>query len=390
MSDLPSQPPGWTGPWLAAMLRQARDYAIMLTDREGRLVAWFTGAEHLFGYTRQEAVGQPIALIFTDEDRASRQPEHELLLAQAAGQAQDDRWHVRKDGSRFWATGVTLAIRSPEGELLGFGKMLRDRTDLRTQIETLKNNLREHARARQAQDAFLGVLGHELRNPLMPLKAAATIVRRLAGESAPLARPLQIIDRQIDALQRLLDDLMDMARSHSGKLHLLPRRICLQDELAQALEAAASRAEAAGIELRSILPEVPLMMDLDSDRFQQVMANLLNNAIKHSTRGATVWLKANLEPGHAVVRVEDSGEGIAPELQPKIFDLFTQGPDAESGRGSGLGIGLALVKELVSLHHGTVAVRSEGPGKGAEFTVRLPLSQPPPHGSLAREEGGGT
>jgi PAS domain S-box-containing protein len=364
------------GQWLATMLKQARDYAVLLMDPHGIVVAWLESAEHVFGYTSEEAVGRHFEFIFTEEDRLAKLPAYELAVAAATGQAQDDRWHVRKDASRLWTTGAVLSIRSPDGELLGYGKMLRDRTDLRAQIETLKTDVRELAHARRAQEAFLGVLAHELRNPLAPLKSAAEIASKLAEGSTTLARPLQVIERQIAAIQRLLEDLMDMARSNVGKLRLQPQRLCLQEVLAEAYEAAKGQAEAAGVPLHMVVPEVPLMIDLDKDRFQQIIANLLNNAIKYSPGGGRVWLKANLEPGHAVIRVEDNGEGIAPELQPKIFELFTQGPGAQTGRGSGLGIGLALVKELVSLHHGSIAVRSEGLGKGAEFTVRIPLTQP--------------
>jgi signal transduction histidine kinase len=230
-------------------------------------------------------------------DQAAKLPEHELAVASAVGRAHDDRWHIRQDGSRLWATGATIAIRSPQGDLLGFGKMLRDRTDLRTQIESLKNTVRE---------------------------------------------------------------------------------------LAQALASAHAQAAAKGLQLDSVLPEVPILIDLDHDRFQQIVVNLLNNAIKHTPPGGAVWLKASTDSGHAVVKVEDNGSGIPPELQPTIFDLFTQGPGAApERRGSGLGIGLALVKELVMLHRGTVAVRSEGLGKGSEFTVRLPLRHTSPEVPLA-------
>jgi len=379
MSELTQQGNEWIGRWLASMLQQARDYAVLLVDPHGVIVGWLDGAEHLFGYSQQEVIGRHFEIIFTEEDRVAKLPEHELASAAATGQAQDDRWHVRKDGSRLWATGAVLAVRSARGDLLGFGKMLRDRTDLRTQIETLKSNLRELANVRSAQEAFLGVLAHELRNPLTPLKSAAEIIGKLAVDSAGFTRPLQIIDRQIESMQRLLDDLMDMARSNTGKLRLQPQHCILQAELTEALETARDQADAVGVHLHAVLPEVSIQIDLDKDRFQQIMANLLNNAIKYTPRGGTIWLKANREPGHAVVGVEDCGEGIAPELQPKIFELFTQSPNAQSSRGSGLGIGLALVKELVGLHGGSIAVRSEGPGKGAEFTVRLPLVQRSPN-----------
>ena len=142
-----------------------------------------------------------------------------------------------------------------------------------------------------------------------------------------------------------------------------------------AMAAVQAGAKAGGLEIRPVLPDFDIRFEVDRDRFQQVIVNLLDNAIKFTPPGGTVWVKADISNGHAVVRIEDTGCGIAPEAQPLIFQLFTQGPHPPAGRTGGLGLGLALVKDLVELHNGTVSVRSEGLGKGSEFTVRLPLVQ---------------
>jgi two-component system CheB/CheR fusion protein len=291
------------------------------------------------------------------------------------GQAQDDRWHQRKDGSTFWGSGATFPIQDGSGRLLGFGKIVRDRTDLRTQFDTVKHRLRLEIEARRRQDLALATLAHELRNPLAPLRTATQVLQRLVPGDEAFQQPLKIIERQTAALQRLLDDLMDRVQLKTGKLRLAVQRSSLPQELELAMAAVQARAKAKGLEIKPVLPRFDIRLEIDRDRFQQIIVNLLDNAIKFMPLGGTVWVKADLSNGQAVVRIEDTGCGIAPEAQPWIFQLFTQGPHTPAGRTGGLGLGLALVKDLVELHSGTVSVRSEGLGKGSEFTVRLPLVQ---------------
>ncbi|HET7864173.1 MAG TPA: PAS domain-containing sensor histidine kinase [Burkholderiaceae bacterium] len=361
--------------WLRLLLEQTRDYAVILTRTEGTITAWFHGAEHLFGHSRDEAVGQHFGLIFSPEDRRAGVPTHELGTAAIVGRAQDDRWHQRKDGSMFWGSGATFPVQDAAGRLLGFGKIVRDRTDLRTQFETLQHRLRLETEARRRQDLALATLVHELRNPLAPLRTALQVLQRVAPGQGQLQPPLKIIERQTAALQRLLDDMMDSVQLKAGKLRLAMQDSSLPQELEVAMAAVQAAAKAKGIEIKPVLPAFDIRFEVDRDRFQQVVVNLLDNAIKFTPRGGTVWVKADISNAQAVVRIEDTGCGIPPEAQPWIFRLFTQGPHTPTGRTGGLGLGLALVKSLVEVHGGTVSVRSEGLGKGSEFTVRLPLVQ---------------
>lgn len=363
--------PGWIGSWLARMLDEAKDIAVVLIDADGRIAAWLNGAERLFGFSREETIGQPVGLLFTPEDRATGMHEHELATAAAVGYSQDDRWHVRKDGSMLWGSGTVVAIRNRQGRLLGFGKIVRDRTDLRTQTETLKNRLNAQVEARHRDELVMATLAHELRNPLGSLAMATRVLAIAGADSEPMRQPLKIIERQLLMLRRLVDDLMDVSQLRTGKLRLALERACLQHELRWALSVVDGDASAKGVELGNVLPEIDIHIELDRDRFHQIAVNLLTNAIKFTPAGGRVWT----DNGHAVVRIEDSGCGIAPDLQPRLFTLFTQGGNVPEGRRGGLGIGLALVKELVSLHSGTIAVRSEGVGKGSEFMLRFPLVQ---------------
>jgi two-component system CheB/CheR fusion protein len=360
----------------AEVFANVTDFAVILLDPELRIAAWNGGAENLFGHAPKAVIGQPTDLIFTPEDRQQRVPEHEAATARASGRAHDDRWHLRLDGSRFWASGILVALRTADGADAGFAKIMRDRTDLRMQIDTAKNRLAAVVEEQERKDHMLGTLAHELRNPLAPLTNAAKMIRLTAVHDSRLNYPVQIIERQISFLQRLIDDLVDIGRVGAGKLRLEVKRFPLHEALNDALDAARPHAAARRQSLQGVLPQVPVYIEADRERVVQIVVNLLNNAVRYTPPGGSIWLKTTVETGHAVVRVEDTGEGIALEMQPRIFDLVTQGRVA-GGRGGGLGIGLALVKELVAAHGGTVTVRSEGVGRGSEFTVRLPLNPPP-------------
>jgi PAS domain S-box-containing protein len=360
---------------LRLLLEQMEDHAILLLDADARVVGWLGGAERIFGYSAAEMVGQSAYHLFTPEDRALGLADHELEVARKDGRAEDDRWHVRNDGTRIWVNGVLVALRGADGRLVGFGKVLRDRTDVKAQIEALENRCEALARADERKNLFLGTLAHELRNPLAPLVNALEIIHLTAPAHPDLAYPVKLIDRQVEFIRRLVDDLLDITRIGAGKVQLKVERVSLNDVLARAAEACRPKAEARRQDLRVLVPALPILVDADSDRLRQVVANLLDNAVKYTPEGGGVWLKATVEGDEAVVRVEDNGVGITPEMLPRVFDLFTQEASSLGQAQGGLGLGLSLVKNLVALHGGTVQVRSEGKGKGSEFTVRLPLKR---------------
>ena len=350
---------------LCLLLDQNNDHALILLDPAGTVVGWLAGAEFVFGYTAAEMVGRPVATIFTPEDRERGAHEHEVEVARADGRAEDDRWQVRKDGTRIWASGVLIPLRGPAGDVVGFGKVLRDRTDVKGQIDALGNAAERHRLA-------LGTIAHELRAPLAPIASSLELIRLSPGGEA-LAGPLGRIERQVGVMRRLVDDMMEATRAGAGKIRLHLQTLSLEDVLTGAADACRPQAEQRRQDFKVLLLPGPTGLEADPDRLHQVAVNLLTNAIKYTPEGGGVWLKATVEGGDAVFRVEDNGCGIAPAMLPRIFDLFTQEPDSADRAEGGLGLGLPVVKELVALHGGTVQVRSEGRGKGSEFTVRLPL-----------------
>jgi len=360
---------------LERFLSSSVTHAFICMDPDGTVVAWKGAAARVFGYSEEEALGRTVTHIFVPEDRERAQDRYELEVAAHSGHSEDDRWHLRKDGSRVWVTGTVTALRDETGTLLGFVKTLRDRTDLRSQYEALEAQAVQLTDSRERTHAFLKTLGHELRNPLAPLSNAAHIISR-ASTDARVATALQIISRQISTLTRLADDLMDISRLEIGKVELVRRRVDVRRLLLEATESLQDAAKQKELTLEAILPKGPLFADIDEDRFQRVVLNLVGNAIKYTPARGHVWITATEDAHDVLVQVRDSGIGIASDVLPKIFELFTRAPAAVDLVPGGLGVGLAMVKDIVELHGGTVQARSAGAGKGAEFTVRIPAAAP--------------
>jgi PAS domain S-box-containing protein len=354
------------------MLAQTREVAFIFIDPAGTIVGWDGAAERIFGYPKEEILGQPGDILFTPEDRALGLPAHELAVASANTGAEDDRWQVRKDGTRIWATGITVPLKAEDKKILGYAKVVRDRTDLKSQIDSLTRRVQALTAADEERSHFLKTLGHELRNPLAPLMTATALLRRLAPGAAAQG-PLATIERQIAAIKRLAEDLTDLTRMGVGRLELHRETMNVQETLQSLVSGYLPEAQRRGCALQLLMPATPIELQADPARFQQIIMNLLQNALKYTPTGGRIWVKAATEDDHVVIRVEDTGVGIAPDMLPKIFELFTQeSPNSNESEG-GLGIGLALVSELAKLHGGFVEVRSPGKGKGSEFTVRLPL-----------------
>jgi len=244
-----------------------------------------------------------------------------------------------------------------------------DSSRLYEQHAQLIADLRESDRRK---DEFIATLSHELRNPLAPLKNAIHALHRLSGADAPAARLREMVERQVDHLVRLVDDLLEVSRINHGTFELRRERVELATVVDSAVETTEAEYREGARKLSVALPDEPLVLDGDPVRLTQILGNLLNNAAKYTSSGGRVWLEARREEGVAVVSIRDDGIGIAPETLPSLFEMFHRG-SAVTSRG-GLGIGLTLARKLAEMHGGSIAAKSEGPGKGSEFTVRLPLA----------------
>jgi PAS domain S-box-containing protein len=273
----------------------------------------------------------------------------------------------RPKGERLAALAHASPIRDEFGKVLGAVNILVDISDRKKTEEALKE-------ADRAKNLFLATLAHELRNPLAPIRNAMEILNLKSSPNPELRWALEVIGRQVEQMTRLIDDLLDVARITGNKLEIRKERVDLTEVLRLAIETSQPLIEACGQELCVQLPSQAITLDADSARLSQVISNLLNNAAKYTDRGGRITITASQSNGAASVSVVDSGMGIAPEMLHRIFEVFTQGEQSKAGPYGGLGIGLTLVKQLVELHGGMIRVKSDGPGKGSEFTVILPVA----------------
>jgi len=484
------------------LVEGAQDYAIFMMDLEGRVVSWNTGAERILGYSEAEALGRESACFFTPEDVERGGPEQELRLAATEGRAEDDRWHVRKDGSRFWATGVVTPLQ--EGALQGFVKIMRDMTD-RKQIEErlrLQNRAMEEtlngivitdaslfdnpiiysnpafekisgyakaeilgrncrflqgpatdqsvrAELRQAiqvgrhcqvvienyrkdgtrfwnelaiapvrdergqlthfigvhtdvterqqaeedreqllqaeqaarskaeaanrlKDEFLATLSHELRTPLNSMLGWMQLLRTRKLSPATTARALETVERNAKFQKQLIEDLLDLSRIIRGKFHLETGACDLVPVIEAALDTIRPAAQSKSIHLETVFTSVGGVLG-DPDRLQQIVWNLLANAVKFTPKKGRVEVRLQQVGSVAQIQVSDNGKGISGEFLPYVFERFLQADSTSTRSYGGLGLGLAIVRHLVELHGGTVKADSPGEGQGATFTVSLPL-----------------
>jgi two-component system CheB/CheR fusion protein len=244
---------------------------------------------------------------------------------------------------------------------------------------------RAHDSVRQ-RDRFLAMLSHELRNPLAAIQSASLVMDRLPTSDAPMRKACDIVRRQTGQMGRLLDDLLDISRVTQGKIELRQEVIDLRREAEQAILAVRSTVTARELELNVRLAEEPLYVHGDAVRLQQVQVNLLVNAAKYTPAGGEIDFQLEREQDQAVIRVRDTGVGMSKKLQRRAFDPFVQGNETLQHSEGGMGLGLTLVKSLVEMHGGTIRVASDGPGRGAEFVVGLPLTRKAPPSPNAKDE----
>jgi PAS domain S-box-containing protein len=356
---------------LAAIVESSED-AIVGKTTEGIVLTWNKAAERLFGYTAAEAVGQPITLLIPPERHAE---ERDILARILRGERvmHFETVRVTKEGKRFDASLTISPIRDASGRVIGASKVARD-ISAQKQAEYA---LRE---ADRRKDEFLAMLAHELRNPLAPIRNSLALLEN-AGRSDPMVeRVCGILERQVGHMVRLVDDLMEVSRITRGKIELRLERVQLQEAIRIALETSEPLIQRAGLRLALDLPPEPLFVDADPVRLTQIISNLLNNAAKYSHQSKEVRLVARGEAGQAVVSVRDFGVGIPADMLERVFEMFTQVPNASRGGQSGLGIGLTLVRSLVQMHGGSISAASEGLGRGSVFTFRLPLAEAPTPG----------
>ena len=277
---------------------------------------------------------------------------------------------VRADGSAIEALTFAKPIRDDQGTIQGAVGVCVDITAHRRAEEALRE-------ANQQKDRFLAVLAHELRNPLAPIRGAVQLLQLLGSDAPDKGLAIEVIDRQVDTLARLVDDLLDVSRISKGKITLRKEPLETSAAIQRAIDTALSSIHARGQTLSVTLPNEPLYVEGDATRIEQVFCNLLNNAAKFMDPGGRIEVACKREDGWAVIRFVDHGRGLRPETISRLFEPFYQADQGLARSEGGLGLGLTLAKQLVELHGGTIEAESDGPGEGSQFSIRLPAISVP-------------
>lgn len=352
--------------------------AIIVRGMGGEILYWNHGAEELYGWSREEALGKISHILLQTEFPTPSEQMLEVLYR--TGRWTGELEHTTRDGRRVTVLVRKTLDRDSEGNPAAVLETLTDITARRALEDSLAARAEDLVRADRGKDEFLAMLGHELRNPLAPLLNSAEILRNTKASTEAHEEALCILARQIRNMSRMIDDLLDISRITEGKVELRKQVVTLDAIFSAAASLARPRIEARGQELSIRLPAEPIFLDADPTRLDQIFGNLLTNASKYSDSGCHISLSAEhaaaahgKQPTEVIVRVRDDGIGIAPELLPRIFDLFVQSPRPLDRAYGGLGIGLTLVQRLVKMHGGSVEAHSEGVGHGSEFIVRLPI-----------------
>ncbi len=350
-----------------------KDCAIFMLNPSGRVFTWNAGSESIMGYGAEEITDRHFSCFYLAEDIELGKPEQLLEAATVEGRAEEEGWRLRKSGSQFWAHVAIATVPDEVGNLRGFSSVIRDITARKRAEEALQLQREQLAQANRLKDEFLAVVSHELRSPLNAILGWTQAIRRKQSDAAVL-KALEIIERNGKIQLKLIDDLLDVSSIIQGKLRMRTRLLDLEPIINAAIDAVRPAAEAKSIQLESILDLSAGKVIGDPDRLQQIFWNLLSNAVKFTPEGGQIRIQLQGKISHVEISVSDTGCGISADFLPYVFDRFSQGnPTGKRGNG-GLGLGLAIVRHLAELHGGTVRAASEGVGRGATFTVELPVA----------------
>jgi len=351
------------------LIESVIDYAIVTIDAAGFITSWNSGAQRITGFSATEIVGRHFSRLYPPEDVTEHKPWRQLIGAREHGRVFEESWRLRKDGTQFWANSVIARLPAPEGAPDLFYIVTQDLTQ-RRHAESLADTA-------QKMHEFIAMLAHELRNPLAPIRNAVALMERRKIEDPIVESMRQTIERQSAQLVRIIDELLDVNRVARGQLSIEKATIDLREVIHRAVETSRPLIDSKLHSLTVDIGEEPIRIDADALRMCQLLVNLLNNAAKYTPSGGHIELRARSAGDHAEVRVRDNGKGIERSALERIFDLFIQLEPNVTSTFGGLGVGLALVRRIVELHGGRVQALSEGPGKGSEFIVRLPISSAP-------------
>lgn len=376
---------------LAGIVESSED-AIIAKTPDGAIESWNAAAERLFGYSAEEAIGRPLTMIVPSANIAEEELMQERL---EAGQRVEHYETVRlaRDG-RFIPVALTVSpIRDRSGRLIGASNITRDISaqkrveEQRAELLQLEQAARSDAEAaNRAKDEFLATISHELRTPLTSILGWARLLRLDKLDTASTAHAISTIERNAKVQAQIIDDLLDVSGIVSGKLRLALKPVDMAEILSSVMETIQPVAENKSIQLATIVAG-SVFVNGDATRLQQIVWNLLANAVKFTPKGGSVAVRLERRDGEALLEVRDTGKGISPQFLPHVFERFKQADNTSTRQHGGLGLGLAIVRQLVEMHGGAILADSDGDGQGATFTLRLPEVEAPAPARAASQAG---
>lgn len=368
---------------LAAIVESADD-AIISKTLEGIVTSWNKGAERIFGYTAEEVIGKHISILFPPE-YVDEEPQILARLRKGEKIEHYETVRRRKDGQLLDISLTVSPIRDSEGKIIGASKIARDITERKAHELRLQQALAEAEQAKKEaeeanrlKDQFLSTISHELRTPLTSVMGWISMLRSGRLDEAKIVRALETIDRNVKWQAQLIEDLLDISRIANGKMRLELKPLNLSSVIHDAVDSIMPTAEAKGLRLQVVIDPGTGSVIGDYDRLQQVIWNLLANAVKFTPAGGRIRIELERGESQAEITVSDTGIGINPQFLPFIFERFAQEDSSNTRAYGGLGMGLAIVKYIIELHGGTVRATSEGTDKGSAFTLMLPLTKKRP------------
>jgi PAS domain S-box-containing protein len=347
------------------------DDAIISKNLQGIIISWNKSAERIFGYTASEMLGQSILRLLPPD----RQEEEARILSRLQRGERVDHYEtvrVRKDGRRIDVSLSISPIRDAEGVVIGASKIARDISDQKRAVQQLAEANEQLQRANRMKAEFISTLSHELRTPLTAMLGWIQLFKENPTPD-DLSQGIEVVERNIRIQSQLIEDLLDMSRIEAGKIALDIQRLDLAAVVSAAIEAVQPSADVKSVRLTSAFSSVEGVVMGDKNRVQQVVWNLLTNAIKFTPKGGRIHVTLERINSHVEIAVADSGAGIAPEFLDHVFERFSQADSSTTRTHGGLGLGLSIVKKLVELHGGTVRAKSAGRDQGSTFIVCLPL-----------------
>ncbi len=353
-----------------------QDYSIFTIDNDFKINSWSSGSAKIFGYETEEVIGKPFDIIFTEEDKKEGIPKKEIDTATNEGRAVDNRWHICKDGGKFFAYGLVFPLKREDGELIGYVKILQDLTDRRKSEEAIKKYIKELEELNTHKESILAILSHDLRAPLaMIIQGADYLKSNIERLKPAVVKDLlvHLHKASIDELN-MLDYLLEWARIKYASDAFTPTKIELSEYVKKVFDALKETASINTINLHHEIEENANVF-ADGKMLLSVLQNIVSNAIKHSHKGGKITATAKKSEGKMIVEIKDTGVGMSKEIQSKLFTPQISSLALAREENKGAGIGLLLVKGFLEKNGGEIWVESIE-GEGSSFYFTLPLEKP--------------